>query len=49
MGRNCYCKVCGRPTDCSGDVCELCECFLEMRLEQLKFPEEINPKEDSVG
>jgi len=22
----CYCKYCGRPTDCSGDTCELCEC-----------------------
>ncbi|MBT9132804.1 MAG: hypothetical protein DDT33_01333 [Firmicutes bacterium] len=23
MSRNCICKVCGRPTDCGGDVCEI--------------------------
>lgn len=29
MSRNCYCKVCGRPTDCNGEVCELCECYMD--------------------
>lgn len=24
MSRNCYCRFCGRPTDCGGDICELC-------------------------
>jgi len=22
----CVCKYCGRPTDCKGDTCEICEC-----------------------
>ena len=25
MSKNCYCRFCGRPTDCGGDICELCE------------------------
>jgi len=26
MSRNCQCQICGRPTDCSGQYCELCLC-----------------------
>ena len=29
MGGNCLCKVCGQPTDCGGELCELCECYVE--------------------
>jgi len=32
MSKNCHCKFCGRPTDCSGDVCALHEGYREFNL-----------------
>ena len=25
----CSCSYCGAPTDCRGNICELCECRME--------------------
>lgn len=34
MSRNCYCRFCGRNTDCGGDMCELCEALHPDEIKQ---------------